>query len=358
MKIIHVETGRNLYGGALQVVYLIKGLRERGFLNTLVCTEGSGILSHTRGFTEKTYALHMSGELDLKFIFRLRDIIRKEDPDIVHLHSRRGAATLGGIASRLSGKRTVLSRRVDAPEIRAVARFKYMLYDRVITISMAIRDVLIRCGVPDEKIRCIHSAIEASYPHQCNKEWFRKEFGIPSGVNVIGVVAQLIDRKGHVHLIRAIPDILTAHPGTVFFFFGKGPLEMKLRRLCSSLRLNGSIIFAGFRDDIKKIYPCLDILVHPATLEGLGISLLEASASSVPIVASNAGGIPEIVRDGINGILTEPADPGAISRAVIRLLEDPELRTSMGMAGRSIVEKEFSIDRMVEGNIRVYRELA
>lgn len=358
MKVLHVETGMNLYGGALQVLYLIGGLMKREVINVLCCPAGSRIGAEAVGICNRVRFVPFSGELDLLFVGRLMRVIRSERPDIVHLHSRRGADTLGGVAASLSGVETVLSRRVDNPEHPSLARMKYRLYDRVVTISNAIRDVLASEGVPPEKITCVHSAVDAeAYGAACDREWFAKEFELSPEARVVGMAAQFIERKGHRHLIQAAPDILKTFPETKFLLFGKGPLEDEMKALCRNTGVSGSVLFPGFRDDLQRIYPCLDLLVHPADMEGLGVSLLQAAASGVPIVAARAGGLPEVVRHGMNGLLAPPRDPGALAEAVKTLLADPARARSMGEAGRAIVEREFSIDTMVEGNLRVYQEL-
>lgn len=357
MKVLHVETGRNLYGGALQVLYLIKGLKGRGVANVLVCTEGSPV-GQAALDAQKAYPIGMAGDLDLRFIWRLRRIIRLEGPDVVHLHGRRGADTLGGVAARLAGVKAVLSRRVDNPEHPAIARLKYRLYDRVIAISRGIKEVLVKEGVPPEKIECVHSAVDAGlYGGRCDMEWFQKEFNLPTGARTVGVAAQLIERKGHRYLLSAIPDILKGVPQVKFLFFGKGPLEAELKKLCHNLGIEGSVFFAGFREDLDRVLPCLDALVHPAEMEGLGVSLLQAAASGVPIVATEVGGIPEVLRDGINGYLIPPGNPEAVSEAVVRLLSDLEGARRMGAEGKRMAQEEYSIDAMVEGNLKVYKKV-
>jgi glycosyltransferase involved in cell wall biosynthesis len=130
-----------------------------------------------------------------------------------------------------------------------------------------------------------------------------------------------------------------------------------VRERVLSSGLEAYVRLAGFRHDLERILPCLELLVHPAELEGLGVSLLQASSAGVPIVASAVGGIPDAVHDGVNGILLPPADVPLLTRAVIELLRDSARARRMGEAGRQRVEREFSIDSMVEGNLRVYREL-
>jgi glycosyltransferase involved in cell wall biosynthesis len=117
------------------------------------------------------------------------------------------------------------------------------------------------------------------------------------------------------------------------------------------------VTFAGFRTDLPQILPCLDLVVHPALMEGLGISLLQAAAAGEPIVAVAAGGMPEVVRDGVNGLLVPPADSPALAAAINRLLADPGLRRRFGAAGKELVREKFSVAGMVEGNLQVYWQL-
>jgi len=359
LKILHVETGMNLYGGALQVHYLLQGLTvHKNVENVLVCPEGSAIAEAAKENVKSLHAVPMKGDLDLLFIPRLLGIIRKEHPDIVHLHSRRGADILGGIAAWVSGTACILTRRVDNPENRSWAGVKYRLYHRVVTISEGIREVLVSEGIPSNKITCVHSAVDmAPYSTSCDRSWYLSEFDLEEGELTCGVVAQFIDRKGHRFLLRAIPEILKAVPGTTFIFFGKGPLEGQLTSMCRELGLEGKVIFAGFREDLHKILGCIDLLIHPALMEGLGVSLLQAAAAGVPIVGTRAGGIPEVVRDGLNGYLVPPGDVPSLVDATTRILVNQDLARRLGDGGRKIAGENFSIESMVEGNLKVYREV-
>ncbi|UCG38147.1 MAG: glycosyltransferase family 4 protein, partial [bacterium] len=228
----------------------------------------------------------------------------------------------------------------------------------VITISEGIRDVLVIEGVPAGKIRCVPSAVEARiYSRPCDKYWFRTQFGLDEGDRVCGVVAQFIERKGHRYLLRAVPEILAAVPAVRLLLFGKGPLEGELRSLCRELGIQDRVIFAGFREDLPRIMGCLDLVIHPALMEGLGVSLLQAAAAGIPIVATRVGGIPEIVTHQVNGFLVPPSDVAALTRATVRILGDHDLGQAMGDQGRRIVRDRFSIQTMVEGNLAVYSEI-
>lgn len=355
MKILHVEAGRNLYGGALQVVYLIRGLADRGVENLLVCPPGSAIEQAGREAGAVVHPVAMGGDLDLLLPVRLRRIIRTQRPDLVHLHSRRGADVLGGLAARWSQTPCVHSRRVDNPEFPFVARWKYRLFDRIVTISEGIRDVLLAEGVPGDRVVCVRSAIDtAAYDCSGETPWFRKEFDLKEGDRAVGMIAQFIRRKGHRDLLNALPAVLEKHPSLRVLLFGKGPLEQEVRRHATRLRLDPAVRFCGFRSDLKRVLPCLDALVHPAYMEGLGVSLLQAAASCVPIIATSVGGIPEIVHDGENGVLVPPGRTDRMAEALARLLSDPAGARAMGHAGRSMIKRNFSLEQMVTGNLRVY----
>ncbi len=357
MKILHVEAGMHLYGGALQVFYLLRGLKARGVENVLVCPRGSAIAQACRDLAT-VHEVPLRGDLDLMFIPRLRRIIKQQRPDAVHLHSRRGADTLGGIAARLSGAKCIVSRRVDNPESPFIARLKYRLYDHVVTISEGIRQVLLAEGVPADHVTCVHSAVDKDkFARPCERAWFDAEFALAPNTRVLAVIAQLIPRKGHRHLLAVLPQVLQQHPDVCVLFFGKGPLEDELRQSIAQAGLQDRVRLAGFRDDLERVLPCLYGVVHPADMEGLGVSLLQAAAAGVPIIGTRAGGIPEIVRDGVNGYLIPPQSPDALREALLNLLADAARAHRMGQAGTAIVAEEFSIQAMVEGNWRVYQRL-
>jgi glycosyltransferase involved in cell wall biosynthesis len=359
LRILHVETGMNLYGGALQVLYLLEGLAEhKNIQSILVCPDGSAIADAARGYVKTLHTVPMKGDLDLLFIPRLLRIIGSEYPDIIHLHSRRGADILGGIAAKVKGTPSILTRRVDNPENRVWVSVKYRFFDHVITISEAIRKVLVGEGVSPHKITCVMSAVDtSSYSQRCDRKWFLEKFGLEPDSRACGVIAQLIDRKGHRYLLRAVPEILKTVPSAVFLFFGKGPLEEKLKTMCREGAIGEKVIFAGFRDDLDRILPCLDLLIHPALMEGLGVSLLQAAAAGVPIVATRVGGIPEIVHDSVNGYLVPPGEVSPLANAANRILTDRDLALQLGDGGRRIVRDSFSIKSMVNGNLAVYHSL-
>jgi glycosyltransferase involved in cell wall biosynthesis len=277
----------------------------------------------------------MYGDGDVLIAPRLLRLLRAARPDLVHLHSRIGADIWGGIAGRLAGVPVIHTRRVDNPEPRLAVALKYRLHDRVVAISEAIGRVLVSEGLPPAKLRVVRSAVDwESWARPGDCAAVAGRLGVPADAVLIGVVAQLIPRKGHRFLLEALPPLLARQPAIRVVFFGRGALEDELRRTIAATGLDGVVRLAGFRDDLPDILPCLDLLVHPATMEGLGVSLLQAASAGVPIVASVAGGIPEAVRDGENGLLVPPGDVPALREAVGALLADPARRRALGQGGR------------------------
>lgn len=357
MKVLHVEAGKHYYGGARQVAYIIEGLAARGVTNLLACPVGAEI-ANAVGASARVHQIAMRGDADIGMAFRLAKLIRAEQPDIVHLHSRRGADVWGGVAARMTGTPCVLSRRVDNPEARWQVALKYRLYQHVITISEGIRQVLLSEGLAPRRVSCVRSAVDAApYLATVERSAFLREFGLPANAMVVGMVAQLIARKGHRYLIEAVDTLRADYPDLRVLLFGKGALQTELEATIAQRGLSGIIRLAGFRADLPQWLGGLDILAHPAEMEGLGVSLLQASAAAVPIITSRAGGLPEAVADGVSGLLTAPGDVAALTAALRRLLDDAGLRQRLGAAGRARILAEFSVDAMVEGNLAIYRKV-
>jgi len=357
MKILHIEMGRHLYGGARQVAYLLDGLAAHPGEHGLVCAEGAEIAGALTNEAVRIHPLRMAGDLDLSFIARLRRVIRTEKPDLLHIHSRRGD-WLAALAGRLEGLPMVHSRRVDNPPRWIDLKLKFPLFRKIVTISEGIREVLRGAGVTDDKLVCVPSAVDTErYRPACAHEEFRRTFGLEEGQRVLAVIAQLIPRKGHAVLFDALPAVLARHPNLRVLVFGQGPLLAGLRQRVGELGLDTTVRFEGFRTDLDRILPCLDLVVHPALMEGLGVSLLEAAACGVPIVACGTGGIPEIVHHGVNGYLVKPGDSQTLADTVVTLLNQPELMNAFRQAGRHLVLEHFSIGRMVRDNYHVYSEI-
>lgn len=356
MRIVHVESGRYLYGGARQVAYLIDALEQRGHDNALICPPGHALAARAQSATVREVPMH--GDLDFGMTGRLRRVFKELDADMVHVHSRRGADLFAGRACELDARAAVLTRRVDSPELRAWARFKYRPYRQVVAISRAVRDELCgRSGLDAARVPLIASAVDTQEfrPDGEARGRVLRAFALDDRALVVGVCAQLIPRKGHELLLRAWPELVRRVPEAELLCFGRGPLQSSLERLVAKLDLTPHVRFVGFRDDLAELLPGLDVLVHPAAREGLGLAVLEAMAAAVPVVATAVGGIVDAVSDGAEGLLVAAGDGAGLVAAIERLARDAALRERLGNAGRIRVEREFSIARMADRYAELYR---
>ncbi len=358
VKIVHVETGRHFYGGAQQVIWLIKGLAARGVENLLVCPPDSAIDSVARSASIPVQNLSCVGDPDLRFAWQLRKLARRENPDVVHCHSRRGADFLGGQALLRTGIPAVLSRRVDHPESGWLARWRFWPFRKVIAISGNIADVLKDGGLDPQRLVTIRSAIDAgSINATPDCDAFRKEFEIDDGDFVIAMIAQFIPRKGHRFLFDVLPNLRDDYPNIRVLLFGSGPQETQLRALAMTMNLYGTLQFAGFREDLDDYLACIDLLVHPAVQEGLGVAMLKAAAAGVPVLAFDNAGSREAVVHGKTGVLVPSEDVATLQRAIAVLIDETEMRIEFGKAGRERMKDKFSVETMVERHIELYESV-
>ncbi len=358
MKILHVETGRHLYGGPQQVIYLMAALRDRGHDCTLVCPPGSGIDTAAREQGIPVRGLFCAGDLDLPFAYRLTQYIGESKPDIVHCHSRRGADVLGGLAASFADVPAVVSRRVDNTEMRLIAALRYRPFKKIIAISAAISDVLRDHGVEEGRIEVIRSAVDAqrfAKPPDCAA--CRREFGISDDAFVIAAAGQLIPRKGYRYLLQAIAGLKNDEPSLRLIIFGEGYLGNQLRAQAASLGLGDVVQFAGFRDDLDEFLGCFDLFVHPALTEGLGVATLKAQAAGVAVIGFAAGGLSEAIEHEKTGLLVPPEDIEKLQDAIATLVNDDALRHRLGRAGQKRMQNEFSIATMADRHIEVYESV-
>ena len=357
MRIAHLEAGRHLYGGAAQVRYLVDGLTARGVDNLLLCPTGSECARAASTATVR--ALPMRGDLDLTLPLRLVRALARFRPDVVHVHSRRGADIYGGLAAALAGVPAVLTRRVEFAEPAWLARWKYKPYAAVVALSCAIAAQLAAAGVDAARIVRIPSAVDtARYrPDAAARARLLAAFALPNDALVVGVVAQLIERKGHHALLASLPELVRVEPKLCVLLFGRGPLEPELRAQIAALDVGDHVVLTGFRTDMPDLLPGLDVLAHAAVREGLGLALLEAASAGVPVVAYAAGGVPDAVVDGTTGLLVPVGDTAALRAALARLLAGRVERARLGAAARAHAERHFGIDGLVDAHLDLYNRV-
>jgi len=184
----------------------------------------------------------------------------------------------------------------------------------------------------------------------------KKELGIVDSYPVLGVVARLTPVKGHSVLIGGVSKLVKKYPKLHCLFIGDGESKPDLEKQINDAGLVRNFSFLGFRQDVSKLLSTLDIFVLPSLTEGMPNVILEAMACSVPIIATHVGGIPEVVKDGWNGLLIPPEDPETLASSILKLLKDRTLRIQMGRNGRKHVQEKYSLDMQIQRFIQIYEE--
>lgn len=358
MRVVHIETGRHFYGGAQQVIWLMRGLRSAGIDCQLVCPPESDIQVAAERDGISVSPIACAGDHDLRFALNLRKLLCEDPPDLVHCHSRRGADFLGGWAARSARIPAVLSRRVDNPESHWIAELRYRPFRKVIAISENIASVLTRGGFDWSRLAVIRDAVDVDCINpDVDRSVLYDEFNIPAKAFAIAVVAQLIPRKGHRFILDVLPGLCAVHPYIKVVFFGEGEGEEMLRALARKLGLSATVQFAGFRHDLDDYLAAFDLMVHPAEREGLGVAMLKGAAAGLPVIAFDIPAAGEVVLHSRTGVLVPRGDLTGLQNAIELMIDEPEYRHELGRAGQQRMRNEFSVRTMVESHIELYEQI-
>jgi glycosyltransferase involved in cell wall biosynthesis len=356
MFICHLDTEAGFRGGQQQVLWLMEGLRAHGVQQRLLTAKGSDLARRAAKSGLEVVELTHSRPwhpLAWKAVARAT-----AEPDcILHAHASH--------AHRLSwhavGDRVpiVVTRRVDFPVGRNW--FSSRVYrgqgQHYIAISTAIRDILIVGGVPATKIRVVHSGVRPERLAKHGGAAVRRELGLTNASPLIGCTAALVDHKDPLNLVEALAHVRRELPHAAVLWAGEGYLGSTIHERTTYLGIDKAFVLAGWREDVGAILDAIDLFVMPSHLEGLCTSLIDAQALGIPCVATRAGGIPDIITEGVNGLLVPPRDPAALAKAIISLWRDEPLRAKFAAQGPTVVRERFSVEQMVKGNLQAYREV-
>lgn len=355
MNTLHVDLGPHWRGGQEQALLLVGGLRERG-QNAELVARRSGPLAKRAG--KVGIAVHSVGSFAsrLDAAFLLRRLLRRQHFHLLHAHDAHGltAAWLAGahrivpvVASRRLAYRLTASRW---------ARARYRTATRVVAISRFVADSVVASGIPPERVEIVFDGVSIpALPTGPERGQARQRWGVAEAEILLGCAGYLLPEKGQENLIRAMPEVLREFPSCRLLLAGDGPWRARLEKLVRKLEIGSSVHFAGFVATVSDVYSALDVFVFPSLAEPLGSSLLTAMAYALPVVAVGKGAVPEVVRDGQNGILAADSNPSAIAGAIIRLLKDTRLAEHIRPAARETIQDRFSVDHMIERTLKLYR---
>lgn len=369
IPVLFIETGGDIRGGGqISLINILKHINKICFKPYLVCSSDGTLRDEVNEFGIYSEVIEIKSLKRLNIfsfltaILKLCRFIKKWNIKIIHSNAAATRDTFySAIAAKLMGVPFIWHVRV-VESAGILDRLLAFLSDRVIVISQVVKEKFYWVK-KENKLIVIYNGIDLDeFRLNIDGGYVRKELKISNEEIVVGVVGQLIPWKGHKYFLEAAKTIKEKISNVKFFIVGdevpKGSgYRKELEEFALQKGLIDNVIFTGFRADIPKIMNTIDIFVLPSIREPFGRVLIEAMAMAKPVIATNAGGVPEIVVDNETGILVPPEEPKAIANAIVFLIENRARAKEMGKAGRERVEKLFTIQKSV-GNIEdVYIEI-
>jgi glycosyltransferase involved in cell wall biosynthesis len=358
---LHIDSARSWRGGQNQVLLTVLGLRATGHRAMLVAHPAGELRQRAQEGLD-LIPLAPATEMDLSAAWRLSRLVKQLKPDVIHAHDPHGVAMAAlalSMSTQLAKPPLVASRRVDFHmKGNALSRWKYRQVDCFVCASDAIRQMVIADGVPAAHAVTIHEGIDLAHVEAAPPADLHAELWLPHHAPIVGNVAALVPHKGQRHLVEAAAIVVKQVPDARFVIAGEGELRPQLERQIKEHRLEKHVFLAGFRPDVLSVHKAFDLFVMSSVTEGLGTSLLDAMACGRPVVATTAGGMPEVVAEGKTGMLVPPRDDASLAKAIVMLLKDERLRQAMGAAGARRVREHFSAERMVQETLKLYERVA
>ena len=384
IKVLRVIARLNVGGPALHVAYLTEGLADRGYDTTLVAgslaygEESMAHVARQRGariVTLPHLARQVSPLNDLLAVRHLAKLIRAERPQILHTHTAKAGA-VGRVAALLAGdaRPPIVVHTFHGHVLRgyfnpfATLAFRTLerglaaVTTRLIAVSPEVRDDLVRLGVArPEKFVVIRLGIElderVGAAGEAARRETRRRLGVPTDSFLIGWVGRMTAVKRTEDVLLAFKGVLDRGVDARLCLIGDGPDRQRLERRAHELGIVRRCLFVGYQGDVAPYYEAIDALLLPSANEGTPVSVIEALAAERPAVATRVGGVPDVVREGVDGYLVDVGDAGTLAERLVELAGDPDKRDAMGREGRRRVLARYSVDRLVEDVDNLYREL-
>jgi glycosyltransferase involved in cell wall biosynthesis len=364
LSLFQIDAGKEWRGGQRQSLFLAKELKRRGLPFFFIVQPESPLHQKACEAELPILPFKMRSEFDLAAILRLAWAMKRKKCLLAHFHDAHSVAVGSVAASLAKVPFRVITRRVDFPLKRNLfSRRKYMKnVDAIIAISEGVKKVLVYGDVDPDNIEVIRSGIDFSSFEEDSlemksKDYLHREFSFAVDDYLVGIVAHLADHKGHQYLIQATKILKQQSPKIKTIIVGEGPLSLELNKQAKELDVEDIVFFLGFRKDVAKILSSLDLFVLSSYLEGMGSSILDAMACRLPVVATNVGGIPEVVIHGETGLLVPPRDPTALARAILKLYNNKTLASRLGQKGYELVHRKFSAEAMADKVVSLYERI-
>ena len=366
-RVMHIALNLGYGGRSSVILKLVKNMDTDKYSSFICCLDQPG-RSESEISDTKVVAMGKNDGMDYFLPFRLAKVIKRENVTIVHTHES-ASMFYGTLAAKMAKIPVIVNTYhrgsdVDICSRRARIRNRIMipLVDLIISVSKANGRVFADAHrIQSHRLKTIYNGVDFCSYENINVETAlkkRKELGLGLDSKIIGTVGLMNGpEKGFEYLIRAFARVSQTEENATLILVGDGPLRSDLEQLSRDLNISSRIRFPGFRIDTPELYQIFDIFVLPSIYESFGLVLVEAMSAGKPVVATNVGGIPEIVQDGKTGIIVPPREPDKLAEAILRLMRDEHLSLSMGKAGQRRAEGKFSLAVMIEKYQNLYSYL-
>jgi glycosyltransferase involved in cell wall biosynthesis len=364
-KVLQIIDGLNVGGAEMLLIDLVRGLRNADYDVVVAYSTPGPLESRLRELDIPLFHLPRKFRVDPMLFLGIWKLIKKEKPDIVHTHLFKSDLH-GRIAAWLSKVPLIIStvhnndawiRKFPLGQIYGwTARLAHL----IIAVSEEVREYHIQyANTPADKIQVISNGVDISRfaNPDLDPKKFRAELGIESSAPVLGIIGRLQPQKDHENFLNAAVLIANEFPSARFVIIGDGPLRDALIEKTKELNLSGNVIFTGIRHDIPLALAALDVMVISSRWEGLPVTLLEALAARRVVVATNVGGIADVVTSGESAMLVPAEDHMALAESCMRVLRDPQLAFALANAGFERVNSTFSMDAMMRKTVTLYQSL-
>lgn len=355
LRVVHVDTERVWGGGQRQLCLLAAGMRRRGHRNWAAVRPDTRLAAELKDGGAQVIPMSPAVEWDPRAVRKLHAAILDTAADVVHAHAGHAVA-VAALACAGTRARLVVTRRVALPLRRnPLTRWKYSRPERIIAVSERVRGVLLTGGIAESRIGVVLSGVDLTRPPSRAPEATLAALGANRRQPLVVMVSALVPpHKDPATFVAAIAAARALGCECRALLIGAGPLATATVRACRRAHVDDVVLLTGARRDALELLASADVVVLSSRDEGLGTTLLDAMLAGVPVVATAAGGVREVVRDGVDGLLVPVGDGPALGAAIARVLSDTDLRAALVESGRRRV-REFSIERTVEGTLREYR---
>ncbi len=360
MRILHISTPTGWRGGEQQVAHLINGLTNEVELQLLI-TPFQSELQKKMESTLTCVGYERKGSVNLSLARLIKNVCAEHKIDLIHAHDSH-AHTAAFLAAAIFKNQTpiVLSRRVDfkvSGNLFSRWKYNHSNIKSIIAVSEAIKTILLPVINKKEIINVVYDCIDLTrYEGEADVHFLKRELILPLSTKLIGNLSALADHKDYPTFIRTAKELLSRHSDIHFIVAGDGPLKQEIMNRVKAEQLEKHISFLGFRKDVPQLLKSLDVFLMTSKTEGLGSVILEAFACGIPVVATTAGGIPEIVKNGETGLTANVGDETALATAVEKIIANPEYKNSL-VKNANVFVNHFSVKATALQTKAIYQSL-